>query len=329
LDGQVPDLDGPTATPRVHADVALDLPTRAQVLALADAAAAVDGVAPLSEQTLLRLGQPPSPLWRHLIARAGDSILGYAHLDAPGGANRSGPATPGGWAEVAVTPAARRRGVGAALLGAVLDADPGARVWAHGDLPAAAALAATRSLRPIRRLWQMALPFSAGQRFPAELPDGFAARTFDPADLAALAAVNARAFADHPEQGRLTVADLRERMSQSWFEAAGLFLAEDLGGSPAPRLAAFHWTKLDGGDGEVYVVGVDPEYQGRGLGRAVTELGLEHLRARGARRARLYVEGDNAAALATYRGLGFEVVAADVMYAARPGPDEVGLGAPR
>ncbi len=72
----------------------------------------------------------------------------------------------------------------------------------------------------------------------------------------------------------------------------------------------------DRSTGEVYVVGVDPDYQGRGLGTAVTLLGLQHLRAVGVSTAHLYVDGDNPAAIATYHRLGFERSAIDVMYAA-------------
>jgi mycothiol synthase len=66
--------------------------------------------------------------------------------------------------------------------------------------------------------------------------------------------------------------------------------------------------------GEVYVVGVSPTQQGRGLGRALTVAGLRHLRSRGLDQAMLYVEGDNEAARAVYRALGFTWWDTDVMF---------------
>ena len=66
----------------------------------------------------------------------------------------------------------------------------------------------------------------------------------------------------------------------------------------------------------MYVVGVDPAYQGKGLGRPVTVLGLEYLRDQGVEDVILYVDGDNPAALKVYRGLGFTTRSVDRMFAA-------------
>ena len=135
-------------------------------------------------------------------------------------------------------------------------------------------------------------------------------------DHAELLRVNNAAFDWHPEQGGWTDSVLRERLGQPWFEPEGLFLAFD---DATGRLVGFHWTKVhDDRLGEVYVLGVDPDAQGRGLGRALTVVGLAHLGRRLADAAdpqvMLYVEADNAAALGTYRKLGFAVVSVDTAY---------------
>ena len=144
-------------------------------------------------------------------------------------------------------------------------------------------------------------------------------------DEAAWLAVNNRAFEGHVEQGGWTDETLAQRQSEAWFDPSGFVVIDDrtdVDPDGNARMAAFHWTKVEAGQtggpvaGEVYVVGVDPDYQGRGLGRAVTLLGLQHLRNVGVETATLYVDGDNAAAIATYGRIGFERSAIDVMYAA-------------
>ena len=107
-------------------------------------------------------------------------------------------------------------------------------------------------------------------------------------------------------------------------QPAGFFLA--VRHDPAERLVGFHWTKVHAHTrvagrtaghepiGEVYVVGVDPAEQGRGLGRALTLVGLAHLKAAGLPEAMLYVDADNAPAIKVYSALGFRHVDTDVMY---------------
>ena len=190
------------------------------------------------------------------------------------------------------------------------------RLWAHGDLPAAAALAASAGLTRTRALWRMSRPLDV--RLPApRLAPGITVRTFVPGqDEPGWLAVNARAFADHPEQGRWTREDIDRREREPWFDPAGFFLAVRGG-----RLAGFHWTKIHpaggaggGPVGEVYVLGVDPAEQGTGLGRALTLIGLRYLRDRGLAGVMLYVEESNPAAIRLYESLGFSRAATDVMY---------------
>lgn len=147
---------------------------------------------------------------------------------------------------------------------------------------------------------------------PLREPEGVAVRGYRPEDAEELVRVNAAAFASHPEQGAMDEANLAERMAEPWFDPAGLLVAMD-----GEQLLGFHWTKRHSPElGEVYVVGIDPAAQGRGLGKALTLAGLHHLVDGGAREILLYVESDNAPAVAVYSGLGFEHASADthVMY---------------
>ncbi|RAO38042.1 Mycothiol synthase [Micromonospora saelicesensis] len=283
----------------------------ADVLALASAAGDTDGADPLDEHVLLRLRDSDAPAV-HLIARADDGTLtGYAHLDTTDPVGGIG-------VELVVHPAYRRRGTGRALARGVLASATGPlRAWAHGDHPSAAALAVDLGFARARVLWQLRRPLAAPLGEP-RLPDGVALRAFRPgADDAAWLALNARAFAEHPEQGRWTSDDLRVRLAEPWFDPAGFLLAEE---TATGRLLGFHWTKVherpgSARIGEVYVLGVEPTAHGGGLGRALTTAGLAHLRdKRGLDRVMLFVDDSNTGAVALYERLGFARWSAHINY---------------
>lgn len=211
---------------------------------------------------------------------------------------------PGGFAlrtgeilDLAVAPDARGRGLGTRL-GAAACAAPGPlTAWSHGGQEAARRLADRLGFTADRELWVMRRPAGV-------LPESgeIRVRSFTPADTPALLAVNAAAFAHHPEQGGMDAEDLARRMAEPWYDDADLLVAEDSDGT----LLGFHWTKRhDERHGEVYVVGVAPSAQGRGLGRILTVAGLNHLSELGVEEILLYVESDNLPARRLYESLGF------------------------
>jgi mycothiol synthase len=293
----------------------------ADAVALLAAAAAADGVDPVSEAASLRLRhpgsrQPDSAL--HLLVHGPAGVLvGYAGLD-----NRPERRS----AEFAVHPAHRCRGTGGMLLTALLDHVSGPLgseplwVWAHGEHPAALRLAERTGLARMRELLQLRRGL-ADPVPPRPLPGGLRLRPFVPGqDEPAVVRLNNRSFARHPEQGRWDVGELVVRQAEPWFDPEGFLLAVDA----QDRLQGFHWTKVHpGGTGEVYVIGVDPDAQGIGLGGALTVAVLEHLRRRGLAEVLLYVESDNAAALRTYRKLGFRRHHTDVEFL-HPGEPQMG-----
>ncbi len=295
-----------------HWRAGLDTRVQQRIRELIAAATAADGVAPVGEQVLRELGAGRTA---HLSAGPDDDPVGYLNLTLPD--DDSAP-----MAELVVHPRHRGRGTGAALVRAALErAGTGCRFWAHGTLDAARATARSLGLVPVRELLQLrrgltGLPASITA---PEVPAGVTIRSYaGPADDAELLRVNNAAFSWHPEQGGWTGDDLAERRREPWFDPAGVFLAFDADGT----LLGFHWTKIHPdkpGMGEVYVVGVDPAAQGRGLGRVLTAVGLAWLADRLAAAPNpgvlLYVEADNAAALATYRQLGFELYSTDTAYA--------------
>jgi mycothiol synthase len=170
--------------------------------------------------------------------------------------------------------------------------------WLYQPTDAITDRAAAHGFRFDRDLLQMR------RRLPVGLRAAVVTRSFVVGhDEDAWLAVNNRAFAGHAEQGTWTVATLHHRMAQPWFDADGFRLHEREG-----RLAAFCWTKRHSATtGEIYVIGVDPDFQGLGLGKQLTLAGLDHLHDNGASDALLYVDGANVAARAMYERLGFAV----------------------
>jgi mycothiol synthase len=281
------------------------------VVSLVDAATDVDGVNPLSEHVLLHLKHGGDAPAANLLALLDGEPVGYAHLDVTD-------AVEGASAEVVVHPEHRGHGVATALVGAM----PAGRLrlWAHGQHPAAAALASRLGFEQSRVLWQMRRSLYAPLPTPI-WPEGVTVRTFVVGqDEEEWVKVNARAFQDLPDQGSWTVDDLMKREREPWFDPAGFFIAERDG-----HIVGFHWTKVHGADddptahghqsiGEVYVVGVDPSAQGVGLGPALTLAGLRHLRARGLPSVMLYVDEANTNAIGVYERLGFTRWDTDVSY---------------
>ena len=270
----------------------------------------VDGAPPFSDQGLVdyRTGA------RELVAidEAGAALV-TPSLPSSGSGSVSAVE-----AEFVVDPDARGRGNGTRLLETLLARSEGELLaWAHGDHPAARALAASHGLTPVRELLHLQLRIE-----PVEIPPGShlggelsagSTRRIDPfiagADEDDWIALNALIFASHPEQGSITRADLELLEAEPWFEATNFFILRD-----GDAMIGYCWLKVEGDGGEFYVVGVHPDRQGEKLGSLLFEAGLARLRELGIRQAHLYVEGDNEPALGLYRSRGFTQDSIDIQY---------------
>lgn len=245
-----------------------------------------DGVSPINESGALVIeGKRPGQIYdRQTAAAVADLRDGTIML--------------------AVHPDHRRKGHGTALLREVLAEHPGLTVWAFGSLKGTKKLARKLDLEPRRTLLRMERPLTDADLVDDELSH------FEPEDANRIVEINAAAFAHHPEQGKLTREEFDDLREQPWFDANGLRVARD-GDLPI----GFHWTKEHGnGLGEVYVIAVHPDHEGRGHGRKLLEAGLSHLRRRGNDKVELYVEAADDRVVSMYLAAGFEVAARDTSY---------------
>ncbi|MGO3501953.1 MAG: mycothiol synthase [Brachybacterium tyrofermentans] len=298
------------ALSQTHRDAARDL---------LDTVTAHDGVAPLDEAARLAVAGGDA---HHLLLEHeptgeadGDRLLGYASVLTDG------------TVQGMVHPAHRRRGHGTALLQAALDLHDEPGVWAHGALEGSLAFLAAAGLQETRRLLTLHRPLDADHPLapvPAPRLEGLHLDAFDAdRDADRWVQVNALAFADHPEQGALTRADLDQRMAEPWFDAQDMVVARYEG-----ELVGFVWIKreapeqaAEGGaeptdvqpsDAEIYVVATDPSMQGHGVAGFLLAAALERLRTADVPGVELYVEADNAPALRLYENWGFVVSGRDV-----------------
>lgn len=275
---------------------------RAAVDALLAGVEASNGSPPLSDHLRLDLAAGGAPGYAAALLSDDGRLVGYGQASAAHDSTS---------VEVVTDPAAGETAVTTALLRALRDAVTGPIFWwVHGATDAHDAIAGHLGWGADRRLLQLR------RDLPTGLDAGVGTRPFVVGrDEAAWIEVNNRAFAWHPEQGGWDLPTLRAREAEAWFDPAGFLLHERDG-----RLAAFCWTKLhpataaDPALGEIYVIAVDPDFGGHGLGRALTLAGLASIADRGVTTGMLFVDESNETAVGLYRKLGFHTHRVDVAY---------------
>lgn len=249
--------------------------------------------------------QTASSIWRLFD---GEALIGFGIRALQGDRHA---------AEFLIAPDHRGQGLGERLLTTILDEEPEAWCWSHGDHPAAKHLAQKHGLSRDRVLYQMRTDtgLSLDSLPETQAPEGVEIRSFAPGDEDGWLSVNNAAFDWHPEQGGQTRADIDAVVTAADFDPNTFVIA-----ARDEEVIGFHQTKITDTDdegrlGEVYVVGVDPRIHAKGVGKALTVEGMRRMVAAGAETIELYVESDNAPALGLYERLGFHVAVAHVAYA--------------
>lgn len=296
------------SNPIAPADIAIarDLSARA---------AAADGHPPFGDAIWRDLAHP-TPASALVIAESDGDAIGVLHL-AP---SKSDDASPIALALV-VAPEHRGKGAAHALLDAAVERATEMHrsrleLFVFGADDRADRLAVDTGFTLERELWQMRVPLPLAEE--PRWPHGIQVRAFKPGrDEQEWLGVNNRAFAADPDQGGWTLDTLEDREEEPWFDPSGFLVALDDRG-----MAGFCWTKLHDAAppvepeplGEIYVIGVAPDRQGSGLGRALTVAGLASIHERGPSIGMLFVTAANTAAVGLYRALGFEQTRIDRAY---------------
>jgi ribosomal protein S18 acetylase RimI-like enzyme len=199
------------------------------------------------------------------------------------------------WSVARLTDLVRARGEAQVRTMWILETDDVRRAWleAEGFTPAAEGLFAFA--QPLTGRVPVAAP-----------PDAFSVRACrGEAELEARACAQHGAFQSKLEWGRY-LDRFRRFMRSAVYDPE----RDRVAVAPDGRVAAFTITWHDHavGDGLFEPVGTHPDFQRRGLGRAVITDALARMQAAGLRRALVCSATDNPAAVGLYQSCGFQIV---------------------
>jgi mycothiol synthase len=160
-----------------------------QVLSLIKAAQDFDNTPAIAEHVLLHLRHGGDKADSHLVVQKDNQVIGYAHLDKTD--QVAGPSV-----ELVIHPEHRGSGIGSELLKSAIEVCGNKiRLWSHGDLPQARALAQANNFIKVRTVIQMSKdltkvsPINCDYQIRSFLPD---------LDNNAWLTLNNQAFANHP-----------------------------------------------------------------------------------------------------------------------------------
>jgi len=206
-----------------------------------------------------------------------------------------------------VHPEHRRQGLAAGLLSAALSraTELGAgvaQVCARQQNVTARSALAKLGFKSVRYFFQMKVAIDRIDQ-AAAIKAARLCRHLRPGEEEALTELQNVSFAGswgyHPN----TVEERCFRLGQSWCSLHDVLLADD-----DHIIRGYCWTRPASENGrQIYMIGVHPDFQGRGIGRRVLLAGLAHLKSSGCPVAELNVDAANGGACALYRSVGFSV----------------------
>jgi mycothiol synthase len=246
------------------------------------------------------------------VAEMGDAIVGYMDIEAELAMRRV-------ILDCAVLAAYRRRGLVTKLFNHAMNRIKTLGVKAvhvniRQDNAVAVKTLTKLGFRLIRHFIELQLDISHIDDLDGQLAMEW--RYLQPGQEDELTKLQNLAFTDAWGYNPNTVETITFRINQSTGSRRDIILAYD-----QDRAIGCCWTGVSCEQGmpsvrkgRIHMLGVVPNYRGKGLARELMVSGLTRLRERGIRVAELTVDSENKAAYALYESLGFEVQARTLWY---------------
>jgi mycothiol synthase len=168
----------------------------------------------------------------------------------------------------------------------------------------------------IRRFLELKLDLSK-MHFPENSEISPQCRPLQPNEVERLTQLQNRSFAGAWGYNANTVEEIIYRIRLPNCSPENVILAFD-----SDKPIGYCWTRITfwrnkapgEGTGRIYMLGVDPDYRGRGLGRQLLLLGLSYLKSKGLRVVELTVDTENKVACALYESVGFKLWTSSLWY---------------
>ncbi len=177
-------------------------------------------------------------------------------------------------------------------------------------------LFAKMGFRFVRRFLELRLDLSKAH-LSGVTPDDYPCRPMMEGEDEILTNLQNRSFLDTWGFNPNTTAEISYRIHRPKVSLEDITLCLD-----HTEPIGYCWANIDFGKGAVMgekrgrinMIGVDPNYRGKGVGKKVLIVGLTQLKSRGVRIVDLTVDGDNKPARALYHSIGFDLRTSSLWY---------------
>lgn len=159
----------------------------------------------------------------------------------------------------------------------------------------------TRGFRVVRCHWHMSL--AEYKETPVKIPSGFELIHFLPGEEESLCTLQNMSFTGSWGFRPNTVEEICYLLDTSWCRPDGILYINNSQGNVGYCWTMDHPTERD--KGYIRMMGINPRYRGRGLGKAILLAGIEYLMQNGIKEIELSVDGRNHIARRLYQSVGF------------------------